>query len=136
LPKPSLHCFVCSTNLHVQCLKTTWHVIYDLSDRDRVFTSALWQELFKLIDTTLNMSSAYHPQIDGQTCLETYLRCMVHSCPHKWDEWVSLAEFWYNTTYHSAHGHTPFEALYGYPPKHFGITSTDACLAPHSEDWL
>jgi len=112
-----------------------------ISDRDRIFTSALWQELFKLTDTTLNMSSAYHPQTDGQTerlnqCLETYLHCMVHSCPHKWAQWVPLAKFWYNTTYHSAHGHTPFEALYGYPPKHFGITLTDACSAPDLEDWL
>jgi len=38
-----------------------------ISDRDRLFTSTLWQELFKLTDTTLNMSSAYHPQTDGQT---------------------------------------------------------------------
>jgi len=60
-----------------------------ISGRDRVFTSALWQKLFKLTNTTLNMSSACHPQTDGQTerlsqCLETYLRCMVHSCPQKW----------------------------------------------------
>ncbi|WVZ54304.1 hypothetical protein U9M48_005124, partial [Paspalum notatum var. saurae] len=64
------------------------------------------QELFKLTDTTLNMSSSYHPQTDGQTerlnrCLETYLRCMVQACPSKWLSWLSLAEFWYNTTYHS-----------------------------------
>lgn len=38
-----------------------------ISDRDRVFTSTLCQELFKLTETTLNMSSSYHPQIDGQT---------------------------------------------------------------------
>jgi hypothetical protein len=112
-----------------------------ISDRDRIFTSALWQELFKLTDTTLNMSSAYHPQTDGQTerlnqCLETYLRCMVHSCPQKWAQWIPLAEFWYNTTYHSAHGHTPFEALYGYPPKHFGIMASDACPVSDLEEWI
>lgn len=47
-------------------------------DRDRVFTGTVWQELFKLSETTLNMSSSYHPQIDGQTerlnqCLEIVL---------------------------------------------------------------
>lgn len=112
-----------------------------ISDRDRIFTSSLWQELFRLTDTTLNMSSAYHSQTDGQTarlnqCLKTYLRCIVHSCPQKWTQWIPLAEYWYNTTYHSAHGHTPFEALYGYPPKHFGITASDACHVPDLEEWM
>lgn len=111
-----------------------------ISDRDKIFTSHLWQELFKLTDITLNISFAYHPQTDDQTerlnqCLETYLRCMVQSCPQKWSQWISLAEFWYNTIYHSAHGHTPFEALYGYPPKHFGIT-TDARTVPDLAGWM
>lgn len=49
-----------------------------ISDRDKVFTSAFWQELFKLTETTLNMSSSYHPQTKRlNRCLETYLRCMV-----------------------------------------------------------
>lgn len=74
-----------------------------ISDRGRIFASTLWKELFKLTDTTLNMSSSYHPQTDGQTkrlnqCLETYLRCLVQACPSKWSQWLSLAEYWYNTT--------------------------------------
>lgn len=59
-----------------------------VSDRDRVFTSNFWQQLFTLTGTQLCMSSAYHPQSDGQTervnqCIETYLRCFVHACPNK-----------------------------------------------------
>jgi hypothetical protein len=64
-----------------------------ISDRDPVFTSHLWQELFKMAGTQLCLSSAYHPQSDGQTervnqCLETYLRCFVHSSPNKWAHWL------------------------------------------------
>lgn len=56
-----------------------------ISDRDPIFTSTLWRELFRLTDTQLLMSSAYHPQMDGQTerlnqCLEGFSRCTVHSC--------------------------------------------------------
>jgi transposase InsO family protein len=55
-----------------------------ISDRYKVFTSNLWRELFKLSQTQLQMSSAYHPQTDGTTervnqCLETYLRCFTHA---------------------------------------------------------
>ena len=67
-----------------------------ISDHDRIFTSNLWQELFKLCDTRLLMSSSYHSQMDGQTkrlnqCVETFLRCVVHSSPKKWFFWLPLA---------------------------------------------
>jgi hypothetical protein len=92
-----------------------------VSDRDPVFTSSFWKELFHLQGTSLAFSSAYHPQSDGQTealnkFLETYLRCYADAKPKSWNFWLPLAEWWYNTNHHSATGFTPFEALYSYPP--------------------
>lgn len=112
-----------------------------ISDRDPIFTSALWKELFKLTDTQLLMSSAYHPQTDGQIerlnqCLEGFLRCTVHSCPRQWSKWLSVAEFWYNTAHHSALGRSPFEVLYGQKPRQLGIEKIDLCAVPDLENWL
>jgi len=87
------------------------------------------------------MSSAYHPQTDGQTkrvnqCMETYLHCFVHACPARWSSWLSLAEFWYNTSSHSALGRSPFEVLYGHAPCHFGIDPASVCAVPELSVWL
>ena len=112
-----------------------------ISDRDPVFTSAFWNELFRLAKVQLCLSSAYHPQSDGQTervnqCLETYLRCFIHSCPKLWLKWLSLAEYWYNTSQHSALGRSPFEVLYGHPPKHFGLSDAVVSSVPDVESML
>jgi hypothetical protein len=113
-----------------------------ISDRDRVFTSTFWQTLFKLSGTQLQLSTAYHPQTDGQTervnqCLETYLRCFVHACPMKWSQWLSLAEFWYNSSFHSSLGRSPFEVLYGYAPRHFGLSADSVGSdIPALSQWL
>lgn len=91
------------------------------SDRDPTFLSDVWREMFRVHGVDLNFSTAYHPQSDGQTevtnkTLETYLRCMVSDSPRSWSSWLPLAEWWYNTTYHSAIHSTPFEIIYGQPP--------------------
>jgi len=91
-----------------------------VSDRDKIFTSSFWQGLFKGIGVGLHMSTAYHPQTDGQTervnqCLEAYLRCTCLAKPRSWNRWLSMAQWWYNTSYHSSLKQTPFEALFGHP---------------------
>lgn len=92
-----------------------------ISDRDKIFTSGFWSELFKIMGTATHLTSAYHPQSDGQSerlnqCVEMYLRCLVHDKPNSWSKWLPMAEWWYNTSHHSAINMTPYMALYGKPP--------------------
>lgn len=74
----------------------------------------------------LNYTSSYHPQSDGQSeglnqFVESYLHCMSSTEPNKWAKWLALAEFWYNTNYHSGLQFTPFQDLYGYTLNHFSL---------------
>jgi hypothetical protein len=92
-----------------------------VSDMDKIFTSHLWKELFKMTYTALLTNTAYHHQTDGQTervnqCLEMFLWCCIHDSPKKWKSLLPLIEFWYNTSFHSSLGCSPFKVLYGYDP--------------------
>lgn len=89
-----------------------------ISDRDSRFTSRFWQMLQKALGTRLDMSTAYHPQTDGQSertiqTLEDMLRACVIDFGGNWDTHLPLAEFSYNNSYHTSIKCAPFEALYG-----------------------
>jgi transposase InsO family protein len=87
-------------------------------DRGSQFTSKFWEKLHESMDTRLNFSSAYHPQIDGQTertnqILEDILRACALKYEKGWDKSLPYAEFSYNNSYQASIKMAPFEALYG-----------------------
>jgi hypothetical protein len=89
-----------------------------ISDRDGRFISRLWNSLQSALGTRLNLSTAYHPQTDGQSertiqTLEDLLRACVIDFGGKWDEHLPLIEFSYNNSFHASAKMAPFEALYG-----------------------
>lgn len=82
-----------------KCLQIAWIPKVIVSNRDAKFKDKFWKENFKQIRTYLNMSSTYHPNIDGQTkivnkCLEAYLHSCVTDKHDNWFQWLHLS----NTT--------------------------------------
>jgi len=95
-----------------------------VSDRDTRFTSSFWQSLCSQLGIKLRMSTAYHPQSDGQAekanaTLETFLKAYIAqlASPKHWSRLLPLAEFTYNAAKHKAIGMSPFEADIGYIPR-------------------
>ncbi|MDM1593402.1 integrase, partial [Escherichia coli] len=89
-----------------------------VSDRDPKFTSRFWTAFFKAVGTFLDLSTAYHPETDGQTervnqVIEDILRSCCGREPKKWLSYLHLVEFAYNASYHRSIGMSPFKALYG-----------------------
>ncbi|GKA57015.1 putative reverse transcriptase domain-containing protein [Tanacetum coccineum] len=89
-----------------------------ISDRDGRFTSQFWQSMQDALGTRFDMSTAYHPQNDGQSertiqTLEDMLKSCVINFEGSWDVHLPLIEFSYNNSYHSSVRCAPFEALYG-----------------------
>nr|GFB42003.1 reverse transcriptase domain-containing protein [Tanacetum cinerariifolium] len=100
-----------------------------ISDRDSHFTSRFWQSLQKALGTQLDLSTAYHPETDGQSkrtikTLEDMLRACVIDFRSSWDKHMPLVEFSYNNSYLASIKAASFEALYGRKYKLCGIHDT------------
>jgi hypothetical protein len=100
-------------------------VPYDIvSDRGPQFVSQLWKSILDLLNIKRNLSTAYHPQTDGQTervnqCLEQYLRIYIANDQLNWTDLLPTAELTYNTHPHDATELSPFKICYGYEPTLF-----------------
>jgi len=95
---------------------------YIVSNRDPRFTSNFWKALQEAVGTRLFMSTAYHPETDGQTkrtirTIEDMMRMCILDWTGCWETHLPLIEFSYNNSFHSSIGMTPYEALYGRPCK-------------------
>ena len=93
-----------------------------ISDRDTRFTSKFWKELMRLLDIKINMSTAYHPQTNGQVerinrILEDYIRRYCNGNSDDWDKLLPLAEFAYNNSVSATTSFTPFYLNYGLDPR-------------------
>jgi hypothetical protein len=95
-----------------------------ISDRDKLFTSNFWQTFLAEAGVKRKLSTAYHPETDGQTertnrTLKQYLRTY---CNFKQDNWVSLlpmAQLAYNNKIAESTGESPYYALHGKHPNLF-----------------
>lgn len=93
-----------------------------ISDRDVRFTSKFWTELSHLLGTKLKMSTAFHPQTDGQTeranrVLEDYLRHYINPRQDNWDDLLTLAEFSVNNAWQESVKNTAFVLNSGQQPR-------------------
>jgi hypothetical protein len=93
-----------------------------VSDRGSKFTSRFWGYVTSKLGVDLRLSTAYHPQTDGQTervnqVLEQYIRMFGCHNQNDWSEKLGVASFVYNNSVHSATKFTPFYANFGYHPR-------------------
>jgi len=93
-----------------------------ISDRDKLFTSNFWKSLMAQLGANHKLSTAFHPQTDGQTerlnqSLEQYLRSYVNNRQSNWVELLPLAQFAHNSAKNGTTGISPFFANYGFEPE-------------------
>ena len=93
-----------------------------VSDQGPQFASQVMKNLCKYLGITPKLSTAYHPQTDGQTeqmnrDLQQYLRLFITENQDKWAEWLPIAQFLYNAKKQASTKKSPFEITCSYVPR-------------------
>jgi len=93
-----------------------------ISDRGVQFVAGMMKKLNNLLEIQTKLSTAYHPQTDGQIErinqeLEQYLRVFIDHRQEQWPDWLGIAKFMYNNKIYVATKTSPFKANYGQDPR-------------------
>jgi len=121
-----LHANATAKDVPDTCLQEVWKLhglpTEIISDMDTKFSGEFWESVCKMLGVKRRMSTAYHPQTDGQTertnqVLEGYLRTFVNYDQNDWYQLLPLAEHAYNNSATNAHKMTQFFANYGFHPQ-------------------
>ena len=137
-----MHCFAVSQTITSQELAVLFHKEIEcrrgagapegvVSDRGSIFTSQFWSDLCYISQTKRRLSTAFHPQTDGQTermnqTLEHYLRVFCDEEKPNWAHLLAEAEFVCNSAVNATTGVAPFEALMGFNPSFHDRVGGDA----------
>ena len=110
-----------------------------VSDRGATFTSSFWQQVLKQSKVTPLLSTAFHPQTNGQTervnqTLEQYLRVYTDHLQSDWSSLLPTAELAYNNTSHSSTSQSPFYTVYGRHPR-FDVTLSEPVNVPAAHEF-
>jgi hypothetical protein len=102
-----------------------------ISDRDTRFTARFTRELCRILDIKQNISTAYHPQTDGQSersnqWVEQFLRIYANGTQDDWSDWLPIAQYTHNAWTNDTTGKAPFEYIMGYIPRaHQALRTSD-----------
>jgi hypothetical protein len=124
-----------------------------ISDRDSRWSNEFWKEVCQYMGSHRALTTAYHPQADGQTeilnqTLEIALRAYINFDRNNWSELLTKIAFAYNNTPHSATGYAPAQLLYGFKPnepisyiqgenqQNISRPSLDEIMKPESEEFI
>ncbi|KAK9800185.1 hypothetical protein WJX73_005436 [Symbiochloris irregularis] len=106
-----------------------------IGDRDVRWSGQFWSAVFRSLGTKIRLSTAYHPQTDGQTeranrTMEEILRSYVHPLADDWEARLGDAEFSYNNSTQASTGRSPFYTAYGFHPRMVGPNAATLELPP------
>ena len=109
-----------------------------VSDHGSVFASNFLGELYKLLGIKCKMSTAFHPQTDGQTEwlnheINQYLQTYINDRQNEWVKWIKIAQFVWNNTVSEVTTDSPFGITQSYSP-HMGIEPVET-MAPVAKDF-